>query len=271
MDHYFNVSNVSGPKLDLYLLNPGIEPRSPTLQADSLPAEPQGKPKNTGVGSISLLQGIFQTQESNRAAFAKKKETSVYLSGSSLSAGLCLCTPKDTYADVLAKADKALYHVKQRGKSSYYFYTPSLNEAKKNSSDDLNRLITGLKDDGGYSGSLSVEYREFTKMFDFVRSIADRFSHNMELIMITVQPVVAGSLYIDEKEKAMTYMEKTIQASLRSVDVCTRFSSEQFLVILMDAEKEDIDDITNRIFDNFSKIYDGKPLALDYDVAEFAK
>ena len=27
------------------LLNPGIEARSPTLQADSLPAEPQGKPK----------------------------------------------------------------------------------------------------------------------------------------------------------------------------------------------------------------------------------
>ena len=28
----------------------GIEPRSPTLQVDSLPAEPQGKPKNTDVG-----------------------------------------------------------------------------------------------------------------------------------------------------------------------------------------------------------------------------
>ena len=40
-------------------------PRSPTLQVDSLPAEPQGKPKNTGVGSLSLLQWIFLTQESN--------------------------------------------------------------------------------------------------------------------------------------------------------------------------------------------------------------
>ena len=47
------------------LPNPRIEPRSPALQADSLPAEPQGKPKNTGVGSLSLLQGIFPTQESN--------------------------------------------------------------------------------------------------------------------------------------------------------------------------------------------------------------
>ena len=47
------------------LPNSGIEPRSPTLQADSLPAEPPGKPKNTGVGSLSLLQGIFPTQELN--------------------------------------------------------------------------------------------------------------------------------------------------------------------------------------------------------------
>ena len=46
--------------------NPGIDPRSPALWTDSLPAEPQGKPKNTGVGSLFLLQGIFPTQESNQ-------------------------------------------------------------------------------------------------------------------------------------------------------------------------------------------------------------
>ena len=48
------------------LPNPGIEPRSPTLEADSLSAESQGKPKNTGVGRLSLIQGIFPIQESNR-------------------------------------------------------------------------------------------------------------------------------------------------------------------------------------------------------------
>ena len=46
------------------LLNPGMEPRSP--EVDSLPSEPPGKPKNTGVGSLSLLQESFLTQESNR-------------------------------------------------------------------------------------------------------------------------------------------------------------------------------------------------------------
>ena len=36
------------------------------IAGDSLPVEPQGKPKNTGVGSLSLLQQIFPTQESNQ-------------------------------------------------------------------------------------------------------------------------------------------------------------------------------------------------------------
>ena len=37
------------------LPNPGLELRTPTLQADSLPVEPQGMPKNTGVGALCLV------------------------------------------------------------------------------------------------------------------------------------------------------------------------------------------------------------------------
>ena len=37
------------------LPDPGIKPRSHSLQADSLPPEPPGKPKNSEVGSLSLL------------------------------------------------------------------------------------------------------------------------------------------------------------------------------------------------------------------------
>ena len=48
------------------LPKPGIKPRSPALQVDSWSALPQWKPKNTGVGSLPLLQGIFPTQESNQ-------------------------------------------------------------------------------------------------------------------------------------------------------------------------------------------------------------
>ena len=39
------------------LPNPGIEPRAPALPADSLPAEPQGKPIN---GRVLKLLDILQ-------------------------------------------------------------------------------------------------------------------------------------------------------------------------------------------------------------------
>ena len=48
------------------LPDPGIEPRSPALREDSLPAEPPGNLKNSGVGRLSLLQQIFLTQELSR-------------------------------------------------------------------------------------------------------------------------------------------------------------------------------------------------------------
>ena len=47
-----------------------FQPRNQTqvscIAGGFLPAEPLGKPQNTGVGSLFLLQKIFLTQESNQ-------------------------------------------------------------------------------------------------------------------------------------------------------------------------------------------------------------
>ena len=45
---------------------PRDRPQVSYIAGNSLPSEPPGKPKNTGVGSLSLVQEIFLTQESNR-------------------------------------------------------------------------------------------------------------------------------------------------------------------------------------------------------------
>ena len=60
------VRTLEGVVLPFSRESPGIEPRPPALQTDSSPAESQGNPKNTGVGSLSLPQWIFLTQESNK-------------------------------------------------------------------------------------------------------------------------------------------------------------------------------------------------------------
>ena len=54
---------------------------NPGLAGGFLPAEPQGKPKNTGVHSLSLLQQIFATQESNRGLLHRRQIQPVHPKG----------------------------------------------------------------------------------------------------------------------------------------------------------------------------------------------
>ena len=48
---------------EIDLPNPGIEPSSPALQADSLPAEPQGKPKILEWVAYPFSRGSFQSRD----------------------------------------------------------------------------------------------------------------------------------------------------------------------------------------------------------------
>ena len=56
------------------LPNPGIKPRSPTLQAGSLPAKPQEKPKNTGVSiAYPFSSGSSQPRNQIQVSFITGK------------------------------------------------------------------------------------------------------------------------------------------------------------------------------------------------------
>ena len=61
--------------------------RSSTLQADSLPSKPPGKPQNTAVGSLFLLQDIFPAQELSQGLLCwatREPHTHIYQQSSSM-------------------------------------------------------------------------------------------------------------------------------------------------------------------------------------------
>ena len=64
-------------------------------------------------------------------------------------------------------------------------------------------------------------------------------------------------------------MEQAICKSLRGVDVGTRYSSSQFLVVLLGTQRENISVVTDRIVENYFKLYGGKDITITYDVANF--
>lgn len=212
------------------------------------------------------METAVERIEQIMVAFQKRKENNTYLAVSSLSIGLCANLPGDMLENVVKKADRALYHVKQSGKNGYYFYKDDIESSAQTSSVDLKKLILNLKKQGEYDGSLSLEYREFAKVCDYIRHLGERYDYTIQIVMITVEIIKAESWYIEEREEVMKYMEKMINESLRSVDVCTRFSSEQYVVILMNAKDEYVEMITNRVAENFYKIYDRKNIVVHFDV-----
>ena len=50
-------------------------------------------------------------------------------------------------------------------------------------------------------------------------------------------------------------MEKAIRQKIRKVDVCTRYSSMQYLIILFEPEESQIEKIMERIFMQYYKLY----------------
>jgi len=60
------------------------------IASDSLLSEPPGKPKNTGVGSLSILQRIFLTQETNRGLL-HCRQIIYHLSYQGVCVCVCVC------------------------------------------------------------------------------------------------------------------------------------------------------------------------------------
>ena len=118
---------------------------------------------------------------------------------------------------------------------------------------DLNRLVSMVENRQIYHGAFQIAYEEFGRVYDFVMHFSQRNKQEMQLILFT--------LY------SMQCMEQAIIKSLRGVDVGTRYSSSQFLVILLGAERSDIRVVTERIVQNYFKLYGDRDITLSYDIA----
>ena len=199
--------------------------------------------------------------------FVEKKNDDVEIAVASLSAGMVMSTPADTYADTYNKADKALYHVKQNGKDGYSFYN-SDSESARNENLDINRLVNGIKNSGSYEGAMDVEYRQFAKFYEYIVNLEKRYSHSFKLIMITLSAPSGDNVNMDELENSMTCMELSIRQTIRNVDVVTRYSRQQFLLILLEVNIEGIKKVMDRIFRGYYKMCGSGTFSPSYSIAD---
>ena len=205
-----------------------------------------------GVSKDEIVKIVTGIQEK----FEQNKEKDAEIRCASVSVGICEVIKGDPFEECYSKADKALYHVKQNGKGSYFFYQQMENEqvADPGTGKDLALIAKALRDSGNYSGALNLEYREFAKLYEYMKHLGDRYRYQCYLVMVTLETTSNSVMHIENIEQALERMEQAIRKKIRSVDACTRYSSMQYLVILFEAYESKISDIMERIFAQYDEL-----------------
>lgn len=223
------------------------------------------------VEGIRSQKEAAQKAETILSEFEKKKKELEILEGISLSIGISLFgLDGGDFDELVRKADKALYYVKhENGAEKYAFYqSTDMIKTLEQSKADLNRLVDMVENRESYQGAFQIDYEEFGRVYDFVVHFSQRNNQEVQLILFTLYSADGSDIRLDQMEQAMQCMEQAIIKSLRGVDVGTRYSSSQFLVVLVGTGRSDIRIVTDRIVQNYFKLYGKRDITLSYDIAD---
>ena len=218
-----------------------------------------------------------KSQISNRASdiisdLCYKLEQCKFETNSSVSIGISQAPSDGTdFTKLYNCADKALYYVKQNGKNSFHFYSDR-NEGERSRSAtgvDLNYLgeLFSRADSG--KGAFLLDFDNFNNVYNFIRRTVERSGREVQTVLFTLSNVEgADEPDTEEIETALEMLEKAIYTSLRRIDVSTRYSSRQIIVLLLDANEENGDIVARRIISCFKKLYVGGNIDIDYDITK---
>lgn len=190
---------------------------------------------------------------------------------SSVSLGIAQ-TPQDgrSFNRLYYCADKALYHVKQNGKHSFYFYDDQIEEEEKRAemSADLYQIEEMFARLDSGRGAYLVDYDTFPVVYNFIRRFMERNGRDVQVVLFTVTPNDPTTVpVIGEMEAVMDLLNQAVYTSLRKVDAFTKYSSRQVIVLLLDSNTTNGDHVAQRVIGSFNESYPAGRFHLEYDIA----
>lgn len=196
-----------------------------------------------------FAEGILQE-------FNEQKRSDILLGECSLSIGIVFVTKDaESYTDIYKKADRALYYIKQNGKNGYEFYNQKHQGILEKSPDgmtELKRFVKLLENEKSKKGVYEVGYREMNRTLELVGRFVERNEQDLQLVLFTLNSV-RSKVDLEQQQNAMALLEEAIYKSLRKVDISTRYSSSQYMVVLVDAYEIGIEIVAKRIKKEFEK------------------
>ena len=195
-------------------------------------------------------------------------------SASSISVGIS-AYPFDgkNFIELYNNADKALYYVKNNGKSGFHFYDAGEKYSFLENDDkefmDLSDLMGVIEDDTEEEGPFSVEYNGFKNIYRFLKRYVSRTSSRVQLILFTLKDL-SRQTETDKSEiaKGMRTLESCVHGTLRKNDVAARYADNQYIVVLIDADSKSREVAIGRILDNWNVNNHNQNILLKYDMEE---
>lgn len=124
-------------------------------------------------------------------------------------------------------------------------------ERKDQYKKDVQRIQGDLIEQIQKPGAYCRDYKTFKSIYRFLERGIIRGGQKACVILITVVDGQGGSLLPYEKDMLMEQLGRDIESTLRLGDVYTRYSSSQYLALVIDTTEGQADRIVNRIKKQF--------------------
>lgn len=187
----------------------------------------------------------------------------------SVSIGISICPGDGTnFEQLYANADKALYCVKKRGKNNYQFFSDQ--SIRKSDTDtncdieDIRYIIEGRLNVN--RGAYSLDYEDFKNVYAYIARTVNRYKNNVQTVLFTLGSNCSRNLEVTELENAMNCLDSSVIAALRTVDVGTKFSNSQYLVILVDTDEKNADMVASRVVKEFYDSSKEEDVKVSYEI-----
>ena len=112
-----------------------------------------------------------------------------------------------------------------------------------------------------------LDFENFNHIYNFIKRFVERNSNEVVSVLFQAESLEEKGME-EEVSKALEMLDQAIYTSLRRVDISTRYSSIQTMVILLDTNIEFAEKVVQRILQCFHKLYLGDAVTVTYSLAE---
>lgn len=157
----------------------------------------------------------------------------------SVTTGLSVSLPGDTYQTLFDRADQQLLARKEAGRAS--------GAGRKSLVRDVQQIREELVEQALTPGAYCQDYATFKSIYRFIERGMQRSDQQACVILLTLMDGGGEFPPLQNREQQMELLGTMLQRSLRAGDVFTRYSSCQYLVLVVNVTTELADQIAHRV------------------------